>query len=120
MQDDVITKPKSRDEELVNVPEIYTINFREPIEALGKTISSLELSEPKIQEMQRAYKHIKGITADAESMMKYRISLISDVAKRANPDVLPQHCEKMKVSQLNEASTYLENFTQAGLQTIFS
>lgn len=88
-----------------------TIEFDPAIEHNGQAYHSIELREPRMRELERAYSEVKTST-DAQSLIRFQIALVCAVTGQPK-----QVIELMSVSQMNEAFNYLQNFMNGSTGT---
>jgi hypothetical protein len=88
------------------LPRVHDIEIDPPVEWNGRTFSTLHLEEPTINMVNRAEQEMPNTRG-------YQIALISHSANVPRAVI-----EKLRISQANEAFSFLSGFLRAGLQTI--
>lgn len=95
-----------------DLPRTLTLDIDPPIEANGKTYTTLYLEEPTAQMVERAEQEYAGGQMTVHTIRKHQIALVSQGSKTPRAVI-----EKMRISQLEEASDFLSSFIGAGRRT---
>lgn len=77
----------------------------------GKTYEVLHLQEPTGKQMEMAESELKAET-NIYTLRRYQIALISHASKTPKGVI-----ENMRISQIEEASSFLQRFTRGGRET---
>jgi Phage tail assembly chaperone proteins, E, or 41 or 14 len=96
---------------LADFPRTLDLEIDPPIEANGKTYSSLHLEEPTARMVERAEAEMAaGMTV--HTLRKYQIALVSQGSGFPRAVI-----EQMRISQVRTAADFLSRFIADGLQT---
>ena len=92
-------------------PRVLTIEIDPPIEWNNKTYDRLHLEEPTGHMVERAESELAG-NMSVHALRKYQIALVSHASGQPR-----QVIERMRISQIREASDFLSRFIGGGQAT---
>lgn len=93
---------------------VKTIELSEPINTKsGACYTQLDLSEPTGGQVLNAEKHLKGASISPADLRMYSLTLVSQNAGIPFSDIR----DYFPISVINEATSYLQSFIEAGQET---